>query len=291
MILSMTGYGSATVESANYKISIELKSLNNKYFELSLRVPRIYMQYEHKLRQLLSNELQRGKVSMFLNAEVMNPEKRSLNINRVLAKAYLEEINSVRAELGVSKEVDIPFLMGLPEIIPVESATPDPEEWDLIQKAALEAAQKLTASRRDEGEALARDLENRVEAISANLKEVETRAPERIEAIRERLLSSLTDLKSRVDFDPNRFEQELIFYIEKLDINEEIVRLRQHLTYFEKMKKEPKSNGKKLNFIAQEMGREINTIGSKAQNAEIQRFVVTMKDELDKIKEQVLNIV
>jgi uncharacterized protein (TIGR00255 family) len=291
MILSMTGYGSATVESANYKISIELKSLNNKYFELSLRVPRIYMQYEHKLRQLLSNELQRGKVSMFLNAEVMNPEKRSLNINRVLAKAYLEEINSVRAELGVSKEVDIPFLMGLPEIIPVESATPDPEEWDLIQKAALEAAQKLTASRRDEGEALARDLENRVEAISANLKEVETRAPERIEAIRERLLSSLTDLKSRVDFDPNRFEQELIFYIEKLDINEEIVRLRQHLTYFEKMKKEPKSNGKKLNFIAQEMGREINTIGSKAQNADIQRFVVTMKDELDKIKEQVLNIV
>lgn len=291
MILSMTGYGSATVESANYKISIELKSLNNKYFELSLRVPRIYMQYEHKLRQLLSNELQRGKVSMFLNAEVMNPEKRSLNINRVLAKAYLEEINGVRAELGIDKEVDMPFLMGLPEIIPVESATPDPEEWELIQKAALEAAQKLTASRRDEGEALARDLGNRVEAISANLKEVEARAPERIEAIRERLLSSLTDLKSRVDFDPNRFEQELIFYIEKLDINEEIVRLRQHLTYFEKMKKEPKSNGKKLNFIAQEMGREINTIGSKAQNAEIQRFVVTMKDELDKIKEQVLNIV
>lgn len=291
MILSMTGYGAATVESANYKISVELKSLNNKYFELSLRVPRLYMQYEHKVRAMLSKELQRGKVSMFLNAEVMNPEKRSLNINRVLAKAYLKEIDSVRAHLGIGEEVDLPFLMGLPEIIPVESAEPDPEEWELIQEATMAAAAKLTKSRTDEGLALARDLGNRIEAITSNLAEVEKCAPTRVDQIRDRLMSSLADLKGRVDFDPNRFEQELIFYIEKLDINEEIVRLRQHLTYFEKIKNEPKSNGKKLNFIAQEMGREINTIGSKAQNAEMQRFVVTMKDELDKIKEQVLNIV
>ena len=291
MILSMTGYGSATAESANYKITVELKSLNNKYFELSLRVPRIYMQYEHKVRQLLSNELQRGKVSMFLNAEVMNPEKRSLNINQVLAESYLKELNAARARLNIAQEVDLPYLMGLPEIIPVESAEPDPEEWELIQQATLAAAAKLTETRKHEGEALAADLEQRVTAISSNLMEVETRAPERIDAIRERLMNALSDLKGKVDFDPNRFEQELIFYIEKLDINEEIVRLRQHLTYFEQMKKFPQSNGKKLNFIAQEMGREINTIGSKAQNAEIQRFVVAMKDELDKIKEQVLNIV
>lgn len=291
MILSMTGYGSATVESANYKISVELKSLNNKYFELSLRVPRLYMQYEHKLRSMLSKDLQRGKVSMFLNAEVMNPEKRALNVNRVLAKAYLEEINSVRDHLGIDKEVDLPFLMGLPEVIPVESADPDPEEWEMIQKATMAAAIKLTQSRKDEGDALAEDMEKRLVEITSNLAEVETRAPKRVDQIRERLTSALTDVKGRVDFDANRFEQELIFYIEKLDINEEIVRLRQHLTYFEKIKSEPISNGKKLNFIAQEMGREINTIGSKAQNAEMQRFVVTMKDELDKIKEQVLNIV
>lgn len=291
MILSMTGYGAATVESANYKISVELKSLNSKFFELSLRVPRLYMQYEHKIRQILSSELQRGKVSMFLNAEVMNPEKRSLNINRVLAKSYLKEINSVRDYLGVDQEVDLPFLMGLPEIIPIESAEPDPEEWELIQQATLAAAAKLTKSRSDEGKALSLDLENRLTEITSNLAEVETRAPSRVDQIRDRLMSALGDVKGRVDFDPNRFEQELIFYIEKLDINEEIVRLRQHLTYFEKIKSEPISNGKKLNFIAQEMGREINTIGSKAQNAEMQRFVVTMKDELDKIKEQVLNIV
>jgi uncharacterized protein (TIGR00255 family) len=249
------------------------------------------MQYEHKIRQILSSELQRGKVSMFLNAEVMNPEKRSLNINRVLAKSYLKEINSVRDYLGVDQEVDLPFLMGLPEIIPIESAEPDPEEWELILEATMAAAAKLTKSRADEGAALSLDLENRLTEITSNLAEVETRAPSRVDQIRDRLMSALGDVKGRVDFDPNRFEQELIFYIEKLDINEEIVRLRQHLTYFEKIKNEPISNGKKLNFIAQEMGREINTIGSKAQNAEMQRFVVTMKDELDKIKEQVLNIV
>ena len=291
MILSMTGYGSATAESANYKISVELKSLNNKYFELSLRVPRSYMQYEHKIRPLLSNSLQRGKVSLFLNSEVMNPEKRSLNINRVLAQAYLKEVNEVREQLNIDQAVDLSFLMGLPEIIPVESAEPDPEEWELIKEATLAAAAKLTASRATEGDALEKDLDSRLAGITSNLSEVESRAPGRVDQIRERLMTALSDLKGRVDFDPNRFEQELIFYIEKLDINEEIVRLRQHLTYFEQMKKEKKSNGKKLNFIAQEMGREINTIGSKAQNAEIQRFVVTMKDELDKIKEQVLNIV
>jgi len=291
MILSMTGYGSATSESANYKVTVELKSLNNKYFELSLRVPRMYMQYEHKVRQLLGKLLQRGKVSMFLNVEVINPEKRSLNINRILAAAYLKEINDVRSELNIKQEVDLPFLLGLPEIVPVESAEPDPEEWELIQQATRAAAEKLTASRKDEGEALARDLNNRIQAITTNLQEVETRAPQRVDQVRERLMSTLTDIKNRVDFDPNRFEQELVFYIEKLDINEEIVRLRQHLTYFNQMKESPDSNGKKLNFIAQEMGREINTIGSKAQNADIQRFVVSMKDELDKIKEQVLNIV
>ncbi len=291
MILSMTGYGAASAESANYKISIELKSLNSKFFELSLRVPRLYMQYEHKIRQLLSKELQRGKVSLFLNAEVMNPEKRSLNINQVLAQAYLKELNAARERLHIEQEVDLPFLMGLPEIIPIESAEPDPEEWELIQQAALAAAKKLTESRRHEGEALAADFDLRLAAISSNLEEVESQAPARIEQVRERLMSALSDLKGKLDFDPNRFEQELVFYIEKLDINEEIVRLRQHLTYFEQMKNEPESNGKKLNFIAQEMGREINTIGSKAQNAEMQRFVVNMKDELDKIKEQVLNIV
>ncbi len=291
MILSMTGYGAGHASSPNYQVTIELKSLNNKYFELMLKLPRLYLKYEHKIRSGLSKQLERGKVTAFINVEVLNSEKRSLNINTNLAKGYFEELEATRKTLGITKEIDIPFILSLPEVLPVDTAEPDPEEWELIQQAIEDACKRLIESRREEGQALEDDLSRRLAAITEALAEVERLAPERIALVRDRIQSAMNDLKGRIDFDPNRFEQELTYYIEKLDINEEIVRLRQHLTYFEQIKAAKASSGKKLNFVAQEMGREINTIGSKAQNAEVQRHVVRMKDELDKIKEQVLNIV
>ncbi|MEZ4684661.1 MAG: YicC/YloC family endoribonuclease [Bacteroidia bacterium] len=291
MILSMTGYGSGSASSANYNITVELKSLNNRYLELGLKLSRVYLKYEHQLRSLLSKELERGKVTFFMTVEVLNPEKRALNINRVLASAYLEELREVQQELDLPGELDLPYLLTLPEVIPTENADPDPEEWELIRAATRVAIRELTASRAQEGEALKRDLLERSQAIREGLEKVVTLAPLRLQRVRERVLSSIEDIRSRTEYDPNRFEQELVYYIEKLDINEEIVRLSQHLEYFEQEVKSPESTGKKLNFISQEMGREINTIGSKANDAEIQRSVVGMKDELDKIKEQVLNIV
>lgn len=291
MILSMTGYGSGSASSANYNITVELKSLNNRYLEIGLKLSRVYLKYEHQLRSLLTKELGRGKVSYFVTVEVLNPEKRALNINRLLAKAYLDELRDVQNELDLPGELDLPYLLTLPEVIPTDNSEPDPEEWELIQAATKLAINELIASRAQEGEALKRDLLERSEAIRAGLAKVSELAPVRLQRVRDRIQSSIDDIRSRTEYDPNRFEQELVYYIEKLDINEEIVRLSQHLEYFEQEVNSPKSTGKKLNFISQEMGREINTIGSKANDAQIQRFVVSMKDELDRIKEQVLNIV
>jgi uncharacterized protein (TIGR00255 family) len=287
----MTGYGSGSASSANYNITVELKSLNNRYLEIGLKLSRVYLKYEHQLRSLLTKELGRGKVSYFVTVEVLNPEKRALNINRLLAKAYLDELRDVQNELDLPGELDLPYLLTLPEVIPTDNSEPDPEEWELIQAATKLAINELIASRAQEGEALKRDLLERSEAIRAGLAKVSELAPVRLQRVRDRIQSSIDDIRSRTEYDPNRFEQELVYYIEKLDINEEIVRLSQHLEYFEQEVNSPKSTGKKLNFISQEMGREINTIGSKANDAQIQRFVVSMKDELDRIKEQVLNIV
>jgi uncharacterized protein (TIGR00255 family) len=291
MILSMTGYGAAEASSENYKVTIELKSLNSRYLEITLKLPRIYLRYESKLKSILSKSLERGKVILFLNIEVLNPEKRSIKINKVLAKSYLDELMETQEALGLSNKIDLPFLLTLPEVLPLDSAEVDPEEWGLILKATKEASAKLTEARLVEGTALKVDLNERAQAISDGLNEVEKLAPERIALIRSRLDTALAEIRDRIEYDPNRLEQELVFYVEKLDINEEIVRLTQHLVYFNETLESPEGNGKRLNFIAQEMGREINTIGSKAQNAEIQRHVVKMKDELDKIKEQVLNLV
>ena len=291
MVHSMTGYGRANVASPNYDITVELKSLNNKYLELNLKLPRMYMRYEHTLRAELMKKLLRGKVSLFLDVVVLNPKKRSLNLNRALAQSYFDELDQLRTHLGLKDSPDLDLLLNLPDIVPVEAGEPDPEEWELIQKAIHQAADRMIQSRKDEGAALARDLERRVAHISSSLEAVKDLAPERIERIRNRIQKAIEELRDRIEYDPNRFEQELVFYIEKLDLNEEMVRLEQHLTYFAEVLYASEDTGKKLNFIAQEMGREINTIGSKAQHAGIQRHVVSMKDELDKIKEQIMNVV
>ncbi len=287
----MTGYGAASRSSQNFKVSIELKSLNSKFFELSARLPKSYGKYENDIRNTLLNQLNRGKVSLQLNVEVLQPEKRTLNINKVLAERYLHELRDLANSLGINPQIELAFLLELPEVIPTDLDQEDPEEWGLVKLALADAIKEMMVSREEEGKALDRDLERAHDAIQSALTDIEKLAPERAAAVRTRLGQSLQDLRDRIqDVDPNRFEQELIYYLEKLDINEEIVRLSQHLVYFTELRKTGTSNGKQLQFVAQEMGREINTIGSKANHAGIQRLVVAMKDELEKIKEQLLNI-
>ncbi|GAB4409016.1 MAG: YicC family protein [Bacteroidia bacterium] len=291
MIQSMTGYGAATHASSNYSVTVELKSLNSKYFELMIKLPRVYLKYENKVRAYLSEKLVRGKVIFLMNVDVLNPDKRTLNINRNLVKGYYDELKSLGAFLGLESQVDLNLILNLPDVIPTEIEEEDPEEWQLIEGAMTDACKQMIASRNEEGRALDADLAQRITAISGALDEIKELAPQRTAAIRARIEQSLDDIRHKVELDQNRFEQELIFYIEKLDINEEIVRLTQHLSYFESLRKAPESNGKQLSFLSQELGREINTIGSKANDAAIQRLVVLMKDELDKIKEQIMNAI
>ena len=292
MILSMTGYGLGISSSANFRVTVELKSLNSKYFDLSIKLPNAYNKYEIKLRNMLMAKLKRGKVVATVNVEVLNETKGSLHINNTLAKAYFHELTKLKEFVGLKGDIDLPLLLSLPEVIPEETIIEDPEEWTLIQKAVEKAGDHLYQNRIDEGKALDKDLSLRRDTIAACLQEVEKLLPDRMQHIRDRLTQSLQEIRNKVgDWDPNRYEQEVMFYLEKLDINEEIVRLKQHLAYFIEVKDLPENSGRKLQFLSQEMGREINTIGSKANNAPIQRLVVQMKDELEKIKEQVHNIV
>ena len=292
MILSMTGYGLGISSSANFRVTVELKSLNSKYFDLSIKLPNAYNKYEIKLRNMLMAKLKRGKVVATVSVEVLNETKGSLHINNTLAKAYFHELTKLKEFVGLKGDIDLPLLLSLPEVIPEETIIEDPEEWTLIQKAVEKAGDHLYQNRIDEGKALDKDLSLRRDTIAACLLEVEKLLPNRKQHIRDRLSLSLQEIRNKVgDWDPNRYEQEVMFYLEKLDINEEIVRLKQHLAYFIEVKDLPENSGRKLQFLSQEMGREINTIGSKANNAPIQRLVVQMKDELEKIKEQVHNIV
>ena len=287
----MTGYGSSTVSSNNYKVTVELKSLNSKYVEINVKLPRNYIQQEMNVRNSLTRKLVRGKINVLLNVEVLNPDKKSLRVNTPLVESYMEELEGLRKKLGLENQVSMEYLLGLPEAIRSETDENDPEEWSLIEKAMGEATVNLIQSRTAEGKVLDADMKSSNQVIAEQLKQVRELLPQRIENIRSRILAALQEVKDRVQMDSNRFEQELLYYIEKLDINEEMVRLEKHIEYLGKTLDEPKSNGKKLGFIAQEMGREINTLGSKANNADIQVFVVKMKEALEQIKEQVLNVV
>jgi uncharacterized protein (TIGR00255 family) len=286
----MTGYGSATSASEGYKVTVELKSLNSKYLEMIVKLPRVYMKYESKVRNLLSKHLERGKIVMLLNVEVLSADKRTLNINQALVQKYKQELEELANFLQIESRLDLGLLLQLPEVLPTEIEEEDPEEWALVESALETATKQLVISRKEEGNALDADLSIRIVNIRTNLEEVKILAPKRMEGIRARIGQSLEDIRHKVELDANRFEQELVFYLEKYDINEEVVRLTQHLEFFEELRNNKKSNGKQLQFLSQEMGREINTIGSKANDASIQRMVVGMKEELDKIKEQVMNI-
>ena len=286
MILSMTGYGKATETFKDKNIIVELRTLNSKNLDLKTRMPSAYREMEMQVRKLLSQLLKRGKIDVVIQVEDLEDRPKN-KINIPVLKQYLDDLNQIYHEADQS--VLIAAALRLPDALKPEEDQLSEAEQQSLMKALQEAAGQLTRYRKDEGKALENDLKLRIENIKKALEEIDRLDTERLDKIKQRLKDALSSLQMEVD--QNRFEQELIYYLEKLDINEEKVRLKNHLQYFEKeLEKPTETKGKKLGFIAQEIGREINTIGSKANDSQIQRKVVQMKDELEKIKEQVLNI-
>ena len=285
MIASMTGYGKAVLELPEKKVTIEIRSLNSKTLDLNTRIPSFYREKELEIRNLISEKVQRGKIDFSMLVE-LNPAARNQSINAELIKSYMEEFKSITP--NVTDGELLPVIMRLPDVISYTQDDLNEEEWNQIRATIIEAINALNQFRLDEGKVLEKYLTLNLNNILELLTQVIPFEQERIETIKERFNKRLEELK--VDVDQNRFEQEMIFYLEKLDITEEKVRLKNHCEYFLKELAGIASNGKKLGFISQEIGREINTLGSKSNHSEMQKIVVQMKDELEKIKEQSLNI-
>ena len=290
MILSMTGYGKAVVAYKEKKINVEVKSLNSKSLDLSARIAPLYREKEMEIRRLLAQKLERGKLDFSLWVEKESTVDAT-PINAALVENYYKQIKAISASTGIPEPEDwFTTLLRLPDVTAkTEVEVLDDEEWEVAQQAINEAIEKLTEFRKQEGAALQKKFTEKIDNIANLLKSIEPFEKSRVPKIREKIIDGLKQIPE-VDYDKNRLEQELIYYIEKLDINEEKQRLTNHLKYFhETMKESGHGVGKKLGFIAQEMGREINTTGSKSNQAEMQNIVVKMKDELEQIKEQVLN--
>ena len=284
MIQSMTGYGKSVLQFPTKKISLEIKSLNSKNLDLNTRMPSVYREKELHIRKLIASHLVRGKVDFSLYLEITGEETTS-KVNKPVVKTYMQQLKDI---VDGDKTELLKMAVRFPDALSTERDDIDADEWKLIEDGIKATLEKIKDYRLQEGKALEKDFINRVENIDKLLEDVIKIDPERIENVRERLNRGIADLKERVD--ENRFEQELVYYIEKFDITEEKVRLHNHLEYFVKSLHSADSNGKKLGFIGQEIGREINTIGSKANYAPMQKLVVQMKDELEKIKEQLLNV-
>ena len=291
MILSMTGYGKAVIAYKEKKINVELKSLNSKSFDLSARIAPLYREKEMEVRRLLAQKLERGKVDFSLWIE-KEATIDATPINAALVENYYKQIKSISSSTGIPEPQDwFTILLRLPDVTTkTEIEVLDEEEWEVAQQAINEALEKLIEFRKQEGAALQKKFDEKIDNISTLLKSIEPFEKSRVPKIKEKIIDGLKQIPE-VDYDKNRLEQELIYYIEKLDINEEKQRLTNHLKYFkETMQENGHGIGKKLGFIAQEMGREINTTGSKSNQAEMQNIVIKMKDELEQIKEQVLNV-
>src|ERR1700761_6369635 len=290
MIKSMTGYGVAAFDSGSTKYTVEIKSLNSKFLELSLRLPRIFSDKEFQLRNECNKQIERGKVNLSITVEQQNGVVKAAGIDTVLLKNYYEQLKAVSNELGEPATNLLQLALGLPEVVKYDEETVSEEEWKLVEKTFQQALAAFQKFRSDEGNVLEQDVKYRIGIILKNLSLVEVEEPKRVPVIRERLNQFLTEAVGREAIDQNRFEQELIYYIDKLDITEEKIRLKTHCDYFIETLKNDDANGKKLGFISQEIGREINTIGSKANDANMQKLVVGMKEELEKIKDQLLNV-
>ena len=289
MIQSMTGFGKSTAELSNKKISVEIKSLNSKQLDLSTRLPNVYKDKEMLVRNALMQAIERGKVDFLIYIETIEKVVSS-QINQGAFENYYAQIKSVADSLNVPIPADLfSVILKLPETIKTEFPEANDNEWEIINKTIEEALKEFTGFRTQEGAMLEKLFIQKIENIKNLSKEIEKYETERIEKVRTKMQEALEKIDSG-SYDQNRFEQELIFYIERLDINEEKNRLDNHLKYFIETMNGEKSQGRKLGFIVQEIGREINTMGSKSNHAEMQKLVVQMKDELEQIKEQVLNV-
>jgi uncharacterized protein (TIGR00255 family) len=290
MIQSMTGYGKSVCELPNKKISIEIKSLNSKQLDLNTRLPNLYREKEIEVRSLLGKQLSRGKIDLSFYVEAATSDKIT-KINQQVIANYHEQLKNIADNLGLDNSTDyLKVIMPLPDTVKVELAELDEEEWKAIASTLSDAINDIKDFRQSEGKALETDIKARINMIGELLNEVPNYESQRIEKIKTRIRENLEELGQSNKIDENRFEQEIIFYLEKLDVTEEKVRLSNHLNYFMETIESTEPVGKKLGFISQEIGREINTLGSKANDADLQKIVIRMKDELEKIKEQILNV-
>ncbi|MRR18679.1 YicC family protein [bacterium] len=290
MIRSMTGYGKAVLETPQRKITVEIKSLNSKQADINTKMPWIYREKELEIRNMVNRRLERGKIDLMISFDAMNDEPSPV-INRNNVKNYYNQLREISNELGISSDSELlGIVMRLPETLKTERTELTEEEWNRVSKLIDDALSMTDLYRLEEGRAMAADLSKSVASITRYLDNLSTVEGDRLVRMREKLTASLNETVGSENVDKNRFEQELIFYLEKMDINEEKVRLKKHCDYFIETMNGDGQNGKMLNFISQEMGREINTIGSKANDAPMQKLVVMMKDELERIKELTLNV-
>lgn len=289
MIQSMTGFGKAVAELPSKKVTIEIKSLNSKQMDLSTRIPGVYREKEMLVRSMIAQELERGKVDFSIFVESIGKESgTSMNISVI--ENYMNQINTLSQSLNIPvPENWFEILLKLPDVMKSDIQELDEEEWNIVFETIKQALKQFTAFRIQEGKMLEALFTEKIASIKSMLGELELYEAERIEKVRARIEEALENTISK-DYDKNRLEQEMIYYIEKLDVNEEKNRLANHLKYFLETMDHAKGQGKKLGFITQEMGREINTLGSKSNHSEMQKIVVRMKDELEQIKEQVLNV-
>jgi len=290
MVQSMTGFGKSTCEYGNKKIVVEVKSLNSKQLDLSTRISGLYREKDIEIRTELSQQLERGKIDFALYVD--NSGKESISqINQSVLVAYYEQIKQISDNLKIEVPANwFDILLRLPDALKTDTVEMDENEWKEIKIAINRAIEQLKVFRTQEGKSLENVFVTKINRIAELLEQIAPFEGERVEKIKAKLEENLQTISDKISYDKNRLEQELIFYIEKLDVNEEKVRLKTHLDYFIETMNHEKSPGKKLGFIAQEIGREVNTLGSKSNHSEMQKIVVLMKDELEQIKEQVLNV-
>jgi len=290
MIKSMTGFGLAATDHENVKFAVEIKSLNSKFLELNLKLPRAYSDKELFLRNICSKEIERGKVNISINIERSEDNQKGATINAALLSRYYKQLEEINVSLGANSSNLLQAALNFPEVITYTEEEVGENDWDILHQTFLKALANFNQFRMDEGAVLRTDLALRIKNILSFFAQIDELAPLRVPQVKARLTQFLEENVGKVNIDQNRLEQELIYYIDKLDITEEKTRLKSHCDYFNETLKSKDANGKKLGFISQEIGREINTMGAKANDAQIQQLVVGMKEELEKIKEQLLNV-
>jgi len=291
MLLSMTGFGRATNAINDKTITIEIRSLNSKFTDIRFKMPQAYKEKEHELRKLISDKAQRGKIDITIDLKSLNGDGEYA-LNQALFTKYYKELHQLSVELAMPSADIMQAILRIPNVVSSASDTVDESEWQAVLDTINDALNNFTSFRLEEGGAMEKDCRSRIESILQLLSELKPLESERVTKLRQKINKHMEEYVGKDNIDANRFEQEILYYLEKMDITEEKVRLGQHCKYFlEVLDSKETIKGRKINFISQEMGREINTLGSKANSSEIQRRVVKMKDELEKIKEQILNTI